>query len=632
MAHTLLSDSSSDSEDGGAALPPAKLSVNEEYARRFEYNKKREEKARLEEKLGKDSGKSTRKRKRDDGPNHAEDQSGHGSDESDESTSESEDEGELDTEAVDAEMMATIAAIRNRDPKIYDPNARFYTAIDDEAGVDSPAQQEKKEKPLHLRDYHRQNLLNGNAAADDSDKDKEELPLPYNEEQERLKKDIVSSIHAAAAEIPADDEDGFLTAKEKTTSRKASHKPDPVLDVEQADKDPDTFLSNFMASRAWAQHDDDRNLVPFESDDDEEDQRADEYEEAYNLRFEDPAKANEKLRSHARHMAAKYSVRREEANPRQRKREAEKAEKEAAKQQRKEERARLRKLRIEEVEAKVQRIKKAAGLKSRDLQPEDWQHFVDEDWDDKQWEEEMQKRFGDDYYAAEDVDSDAEPGAKSKKPKKPKFDDDIDIKDLVPDFDDEPDRAKVALSDDDEDNVEAEDGEAEAAPRPKGKKEKEEKRREAKRDRRIIEALVDDQLKLDLKASTSKSSAASFRYRATSPQSFGLTATDILLAEDSQLNEFVGLKKLAAFRDPEKKKRDKKHLGKKGRLRKWREDVFGKDAADGVKLALEKKRPIEEEDNNNNDNDEEHDNEAGEGGVKIVDGPRKKKRRRKNKA
>ncbi|RMZ84333.1 hypothetical protein DV738_g525, partial [Chaetothyriales sp. CBS 135597] len=580
MAHTLLSDSSSDSEDGGAALPSAQLNVNEEYARRFEYNKKREEKARLEEKLGKDSGKHTRKRKRDDGLDQADD---HDSDDSDESTSESEDEGELDTEAVDAEMMATIAAIRNRDPKIYDPNAKFYTAIDDEAGGGPPAQQQKKEKPLHLRDYHRQNLLNGAATAEDADNggnDDNEAPLPYNEEQARLKQDIVSSIHAAAAEIPADDEDGFLTAKENAASSKASHKQDPVLDVEQADKDPDTFLSNFMASRAWAQHTD-RTIVPFESDDDEEDQLADEYEEAYNMRFEDPAKANEKLRSHARHMAAKYSVRREEANPRQRKREAEKAQKEAAKQQRKEEKARLRKLRIEEVEAKVQRIKKAAGLKSQDLQPEDWQHFVDEDWDDKQWEEEMQKRFGEDYYAAEDVDSDAEPGAKSKKPKKPKFDDDIDIKDLVPDFDDEPDRAKVALSEDDEGNADAEDGDTQDAAPSKRKKEKAEKRSEAKRDRRIIEALVDDQLKLDLQTSTSKSSGASFRYRATSPQSFGLTTSDILLADDSQLNQFVGLKKLAAFRDPEKKKRDKKHLGKKGRLRKWREEVFGKDAADG---------------------------------------------------
>ncbi len=43
----LLDDSDSDSEDGGAAVQQdSSFKVNEEYARRFEYNKKREERQR----------------------------------------------------------------------------------------------------------------------------------------------------------------------------------------------------------------------------------------------------------------------------------------------------------------------------------------------------------------------------------------------------------------------------------------------------------------------------------------------------------------------------------------------------------------------------------------------------------
>lgn len=42
----LLSSDSSDSEDGGAQLQDGGLKVNEQYARKFEYNKKREEKHR----------------------------------------------------------------------------------------------------------------------------------------------------------------------------------------------------------------------------------------------------------------------------------------------------------------------------------------------------------------------------------------------------------------------------------------------------------------------------------------------------------------------------------------------------------------------------------------------------------
>lgn len=39
----LLEDSDSDSEDGGAQIQDTGFKVNEEYARRFEHNKKREE-------------------------------------------------------------------------------------------------------------------------------------------------------------------------------------------------------------------------------------------------------------------------------------------------------------------------------------------------------------------------------------------------------------------------------------------------------------------------------------------------------------------------------------------------------------------------------------------------------------
>ncbi|EXJ77449.1 hypothetical protein A1O3_09675 [Capronia epimyces CBS 606.96] len=544
MVRDLLSSDGSDSEDAGAGVLTSDLKVNEDFARRFEHNKKREELQRLEEKLG----KSTRKRKRDEGA--TDDES-----DSDESTSESEDEGELVTEALDAEIMATINAIRSKDPRVYDASVTFYTEKEHDTSA-----KPKKEKPIHLQDYHRQNLLEGTAAEEQDDT----VPMSYNQEQEHLKRSIVSEINAAAVESESEDEDengDFLVAK----SKEKPAKQQATIDVEIADKDPETFLSNFMVSRAWAAPTD-SNLHPFESDDDEEERRADEFEEAYNLRFEDPEKSNAKLLSHARDLAAKYSVRREEANPRQKKREAEKARKEAEKQQRKEEKARLRKLKIEELEEKVRRIKKAAGLKTKDIQPEDWARLVEEDWDDAQWEAEMQKRFGDEYYAQEESGSDenaTETGGKRRKVRKPKFDDDIDIKDIVPDFEDDV-KADLDLS-----------GEEEPTPKKSSKKLKEEKKRDAKKERTIIEKLVDSQLQLELESSVPQK--VGFRYRETSPKSFGLTARDILLADDKQLNEFAGLKKLASFRDPEKKRKDLKHLGKKARLRKWRQETFGNE-------------------------------------------------------
>jgi protein KRI1 len=66
---------------------------------------------------------------------------------------------------------------------------------------------------------------------------------------------------------------------------------------------------------------------------------------------------------------------------------------------------------------------------------------------------------------------------------------------------------------------------------------------------------------------------SSFRYREVSPTSFGLDPQEILTATDAQLNEFVGLKKLAPYRPREVKEGDIRKYGKKKRLREWRKRV-----------------------------------------------------------
>jgi protein KRI1 len=130
---------------------------------------------------------------------------------------------------------------------------------------------------------------------------------------------------------------------------------------------------------------------------------------------------------------------------------------------------------------------------------------------------------------------------------------------------------------------------------------------------------VDDQLQLELNNSMPETSrSASFRYRETSPKSFGLTSRDILLADDKQLNEFAGLKKLAAFRDPDKKKKDLKHLGKKARLRKWRMDTFGNEEGLQASELIPKQ-------------DVEPSADEGDGGVDIRTKGKKKRRRNKHK-
>jgi protein KRI1 len=341
-----------------------------------------------------------------------------------------------------------------------------------------------------------------------------------------------------------------------------------------------------LASRAWIEEDG-TGWQPVESDD-EEIEKAEEWETAYNLRFEDPSKSNEVLRSYARDFTASRSVRREEKTGRQRLRELEQEKKEAEKQQKKEERARLRRLKVEEAESKLQKIKKAAGLRGKILKDEELQALLEGSWENDTWEEEMNKTFNDQYYAEGDEGSDDETaadGSKKKKVKKPKWDDDIDIKDLIPDFDDE-ERPNIALTDDEAagEELEEDDEDAPAAKRQKNTKERKKERlasqKEARQERARLEALVTTKMDLDdpeiLGGAASKNSGQSrFAYRETKPESFGLTTRDILMASDADLNAFVGLKKLAPFREPEKQSKDRKKLGKKARLRQWRKDTFG---------------------------------------------------------
>ena len=121
------------------------------------------------------------------------------------------------------------------------------------------------------------------------------------------------------------------------------------------------------------------------------------------------------------------------------------------------------------------------------------------------------------------------------------WDDDIDINDLVPDFKS------------DNDDVELSDEEAQPSKKKSHKKAKQDradKKAQSRRDRRLIESLVDQNLALSthLDANDNKG-APRFQYRETSPQAFGLSSLDILAADDTQLNQWAGLKKLASFRD-----------------------------------------------------------------------------------
>ncbi|KAL8694238.1 MAG: hypothetical protein Q9218_001064 [Villophora microphyllina] len=585
-------NSSPDSDDvsGGALLPstPSKdvLRINEGFAKRFEYNKRREELQKLEEKYVKEpvSGTTTLN------SNDQEDSTNNSSDSEDE-----DDEGFLASGKLDQQVQATLEAIKAKDPRVYDKTTTFYTVPEHHtAGIEATAR--TKDKPMYLSDYHRENILQGVTDFHES----ESVPT-YAQEQDAVKAAIVQEINAGtvnartsreSADQSEDDgaNDDFLVPKASEGQgldgqlRRAAAKTVP--DVEGADKNPEKFLSDYMSARAWVPHAG-SSLVPFESDDEEDEQRADEFEEAYNLRFENSDTTNEKLVSHARDASARYSVRREATTGRKKTREVGRTRRELEKQSRDEEKAQLRKLRIADAEEKIKKIKDAAGLRNQNPDIDEWSKFLDEGWDNKRWEEEMRKRFSDTYYAECDFNEDDVGSTEgTKKVKKPKWEDDIDIGNIIPDFDETENvnQPRFTLSDAESDpggdrDLESKDELGHGVSLKKQRsREKDDHLKQARKERRHIERFVDQSLEVDNKlADMGSKHAGFFRYRETSPVAFGLSANDILMASDSQLNQYVGLKKLAAFRETTKKGKDRKRLGKKARLKQWRKETFGNE-------------------------------------------------------
>ncbi|KAL8973104.1 MAG: hypothetical protein Q9183_000173 [Haloplaca sp. 2 TL-2023] len=609
----LLTDESSTSESdessaGAFRSSEAKqdsFAINEEFAKRFEHNKKREELQRLEERYG--------KRPANTKPGRDQSDTDYSTDSSSESDDE-DDEGFLASGDLDQQIQATLEAIKKKDPRVYDKHTTFYTDPEGDDGSLIHAKP-RSDKPMYLRDYHRNNILQGLIGDDDGVGG---LMPTYTQQQDDLKAAVIQEVHAGAGRIPGserqnfgsqstdehEDHEAFLVPKgsiDQTLGQRPQQPGNEIVpDIDGADKDPEKFLSDFMSARAWVPQAG-SNFLPFESDDEEEEKRADQFEEAYNLRFEDPSATNETLVSHARDAAAKYSVRREATSGRKRARENEKAKREAERQNREEEKARLRKLKISEAEEKIAKIKEAAGLRRHDLDMHEWSRFLEEGWDDERWEKEMQKRFGDTYYAEQDVADDGNSIAKvHKKVAKPRWKDDIAIDDLVPSFgqDKQSRKPHLALSDADSEvdttnGLETHENESDeaafdvtATSRKQRRLEKDERQKRVRKERRQVEQLVDKSMEVDDKlADMGSKHAGFFRYRQTSPIAYGLTAQDILMASDSQLNQYAGLKKLAAFRDSTKKAKDRKRLGKKARLRQWRKETFGNEHGSSKTLA-----------------------------------------------
>lgn len=503
-----------------------------------------------------------------------------GSDES-ESESESEDEfGELLTRGIDRGIRETLEAVRKRDPKIYDAGVTFFgdkgkgregngSEAEDEGGNGEGSDDEQlgtDDEPvagwgaieraesgalpkMTIKDYVRETLLRDGRLSDGEDNDEEEAgerrtsigegmgrkgeyrlvsfadddksvsgdDTGDDEEQgEDADGDFFKKKSKSQADIEQEEEDfeHFMVRQAKKQSRNKGEELllHSYLENEKPDE-KERFLRDFVLNNGWLDRnasqapaaddyalevdaagsgDDDDGADVAEAGEEDFDEKVDQFEAKYNFRFEEPE--GEQVVTHAREIPG--SMRRPD-DRRKRAREARKLRKEKEKLSKTEDIKMLKNMKKREVQARLLAIQDAAG-NDVDLSGMD----LDADFDPDEFSRQMESKFGDDYYKQEDKDM---KGLKKEGVA-------VASEHRLP--------AKHAgVADEGDDAVHAD-----------------------------VDRLMDEYYNLDYEDIVG-GVPVRFNYKRVEPDSFRMTAEEILIGEDKELNQRASLKYLAPYRN-----------------------------------------------------------------------------------
>ncbi|KAJ4493810.1 KRI1-like family C-terminal-domain-containing protein [Lentinula edodes] len=571
---SLLSDAESDSD--------FQLTINEHYAQAFQYKKEREELEQLKLKYGSDE---------------EEDNS-----ETDSEEDESEDEdGEELTPAVDAAILRTLARIKRKDPEIYNNKTGIFEEEQKKLGSTKPVSKRPKDKarPITMRQVAMEAQLRGESRSPSPE------PLTHSEEQRRLRDETIAVFHQLGddnsegddlfvpREKTKDEQEqeeeeyrSFLerevggdlktlvsveenTWKEETPpsteSKQKKKKKKKGKDAKKAEDDDQEFLINYILNRGWIDRstnrvptykevvapkkgkgkatdeegslEDDANsshpgedirpTADSEIDEEEFEEIVDRFESSYNFRFEEPDAAV--IQTHPRQIPSlirREDTTRKEARERRKKRREEEIEK------KREEVKRMKALKMKELRMRLDRIGKQGGKNAED-DPALQELDLEGDWDPEAHDQQMAALYGDDA----DYDEDG----------KPTWDDDINIGDIAMVNDSESTRQKKKKKKKGEKAVEEDGVDVDAMDADINKVDDEEWDGTEEMRKRKIEEYMDEVYGLDFNDMIG-GIPTRFQYTRVEPENFHLSPTEILMATDAELNEYMGIKKFAPYR------------------------------------------------------------------------------------
>lgn len=526
MGHLKLFDGEGDSSGDDLS----KIEINQDFAKRYEHNKKREELQRYEE---------LKKQGRVD--------------DSDSEDSSSEEEGLIKpSKKTDKKFFDALIKVKNQDPVLKDKESKLFDSEDEDDSGDVSERKEKKKKPMYLKDVVSKHLIEAGPEFSDEETENEgddalkNKVKSYSQEQEELRSEFLKAVDEGD-----NDEEGDLLTLKSNGNKDESEEEDEIGDKleeyfgEDEKLDENTmFLKDYFRNRMWI--DDGKNIAADDlelSEDEEEIEKQEDYEREFNFRFEE--NAGDRVMGHSRRVEG--SVRKKD-NARKSQRERKEDRMAQAEVERKEELKRLKNLKKKEINEKLEKIREVAGI------GKDESGFLDEDdleeeFDPEAYDRKMKKAFGDGYYDADDVDPEFGSDEDEDGIEKPDFDKEDELLGLPKGWD-EVDKSgegfkstrqrllKDRVVDEDEDDE----------PKEEGKRKR--KRKPSDVEKAVREELMEEYYKLDYE-DTIGDLKTRFKYRQVNPKRYGLSPEEILTMDEKDLNQYVSLKKLAPYREQE---------------------------------------------------------------------------------
>lgn len=529
----LFDDGGSDSDGGAGDL--SKIEINEEFARRYEHNKKREELQRFEEFKKKGVIDSDLD-----------------SEEDDESSEDEEDIVNYPNKH-GSKFFDVLIKVRNQDPSLKNKDAKLFD-VDNEDGEDDEADdnnKEKKKKPMYLKDVTAQHLLEKGPEFDDEDDEEEnkDKKKSYSEEQELLRKEFLDAVG------DEDDEGEFLKVKndksgvedenEDGDEREYEKKLNEYFQEDEKLDENEKFLKDYFRKKMWldkeagsSKHLDDDGELDV-SEDEEELERQEEYEREFNFRFEE--NAGDRVMGFSRKVDG--SVRKKD-NARKLQRKNKEERMAQAEFERKEELKHMKNLKKKELNEKLKKIRETAGIGENEVCALD-EHDLEEEFDPDEYDKKMKTAFDDNFYEADDVDPEFGSDEEDGELEKPNFDEEDELLGLSKGWDDEYGSGDGFLATREKTLkgkvVNSEELE---------KEDKKKKRKRSELEEEVIKKELEEYYKLDYE-DTIGDLKTRFKYRPVNKNTYGLKAKEILVVDDKELNQLVPLKKLATYREDE---------------------------------------------------------------------------------